>query len=242
MNDSKIIIGPSNGWLYAHNIFSLHSHKFIVRRGSANAIELCLSDDPRRIASLRESKGLEGFDFITLHLPDYGSELSIETIVAIVKKQKAAVSLIHPLGVPAEFFESLRFKEINVAIENMDKRETSGYLLKELASLLNNFKLKFVLDVQHAFEHDPSMEYAWDLFQMAKHALSYFHVSGESDDSIHALVHKAKNSKTIVNFLGKVIAEKCLPLILEGEYTNSEELRKEIEFLKAELDCSAGKC
>lgn len=242
MSRNQLIVGPSNGWLYPAGIFPLGQQQELLKRAGANAIELCPTD-ARRILSLRRASELRGFDFVSLHLPDYSSFQQssegklLRGIEAIVERHKPAFCLIHPLEVAADFFDTLSSKGIRVAIENMDRAKTSGHKLKELLVLLQKFKLKFVLDLQHAFEWDPTMEYAWDLLQMAGEALSYFHVSGESADSNHVLVHKAKNRKTILDFLGRANDYlECLPaLVLEGEHAGLEELRREITFLRKEL-------
>ena len=117
----------------------------------------------------------------------------------------------------------------------MDAAKPSGHARWELEYLLKKFKLKFVLDIQHAFEHDSNMAYAWDLFQMAGDDISHLHLSGQSPNSPHTLVHRADNKDALVNFLGKVFSYKKLPIILEGKYTFPLEVKNEIEFIKREL-------
>ncbi|TSC91437.1 MAG: hypothetical protein CEN90_566 [Parcubacteria group bacterium Licking1014_17] len=125
---------------------------------------------------------------------------------------------------------------IPLAIENMDSRKDSGFNLSELEKLVS-IGCRFVLDVQHAYEHDHEMGYAADLLELLKNQLAHLHVSGETGDNIHSLVCKATNTRRIVEFVGRVLSVKNVPLILEGEYATSDELKQEIEFLKREL-CS----
>lgn len=239
MKDSKIIIGPSNGWLYARNIFSLNQQEKFLKSAEASAIELCLSDDNRRIDAVFSGKKLKGFSHLSVHLPDYSSSRPLAEQISLAekirKKHKPKSFLVHPLNVLPRYWETLINRNIPVAIENMDKNKKTGYVLRELDELLSDFGLSFVLDVQHAYEHDSTMKYAFDLFQMARSRLVYFHVSGETENNNHVLVHQSRNCEKIVSFLGMVFSEIQLPLILEGEYANSEELRREIEFLKSEL-------
>jgi hypothetical protein len=79
------------------------------------------------------------------------------------------------------------------------------------------------------------MAYAWDLYQMVKPHLCYLHVSGQNDKTAHSLVHLSLNTCKIVEFLGKVLSEKKLPIILEGQYEAIYQLKHEIGFLKDEL-------
>lgn len=235
----EIVIGPSNGWLYAKDIFSLRKHREFLKKAGANAIEFCGTEDDRRKESLLSDEEIGELRHVSLHLPDYKSSKSINDQVSsirkIVRRRKPRHCLIHPLKIPSDYWEALANRNIPVVIENMDKREFSGYDLKELEGLLKDFELGFVLDVQHAFEHDSSMNYALDLFKMAGNKLVYLHVSGETENNNHALVHQSRNCEAIVNFLGTIFFEIQLPIILEGEYSATEQLSREINFLKSEL-------
>lgn len=235
-----MIIGPSNGWLYAKDIFSLKQQGRFLKNARASAVELNGIGDNQRLKSFLSNEELGEFRHISLHLEDYDESKSlieqVSLIEKIIKKRKIMYCLIHPLGIPVEYLEALAVRNVSLAIENMDKNKNSGYVLKELEKLLIDFNLKFVLDVQHAFEHDPTMEYAFDLFQMARNKIVYFHVSGETENNHHVLVCQSRNCDTIVDFLGKVFFEISVPIILEGEYAAVEELRREITFLKSELE------
>jgi len=234
-----MIIGPSNGWLYAQNNFSLREQGKFLREAGVNAVEFCGTNSDQRIKFLLSDEELSEFRHISLHLSDYDKLRSLADQISlaeeIIKRRKVMHCLIHPLEVPVGYWEASAVRKIPLAIENIDKNKSSSYDLKELERLLTDFNLKFVLDVQHAFEHDPTMEYAWDLFQMAKNRLVYFHVSGETEDNHHILVCQSRNRNTIIDFLGKVFPETYLPIILEGEYVFPEQIREEISFLKSEL-------
>jgi len=136
---------------------------------------------------------------------------------------------------PVGHYEGMISSGIPLAVENMDSRQDSGFNLVELERLVKNVGCLFVLDVQHAYEHDHEMGYARDLLELLKDRLTHLHVSGETKDNIHSLVCRATNAKKIVEFVGQVLSVKNVPLILEGEYTTPDELRQEIEFLTREL-------
>lgn len=239
MKELIIAIGPSNGWLYANRIFSLKQQGKFLRKAGATAVEFCGTDTGGRRESLLSSEEIGKFQHVSLHLSDYNESKAlihqVSIVEEIVKRREPVSCLIHPLDVPPKYLEALIARHIPVSIENMDKNKKSGYLLKELENLLTDFGLGFVFDVQHAFEHDPAMEYAFDLFQMARDKLVYFHVSGETENNNHALVCQSTNRKTIVNFLSRVFSKMPASIILEGEYKRFYELKEEIEFLKQEL-------
>lgn len=235
----KLVIGPSNGWLFANGIFSLRQQGKFLRRAGATAVEFCGTDDSRRKESLLSDEEPGEFQHVSLHLSDYDKSkpmlMQLSVAEKIVKRRNPVSCLIHPLEVPPEYWESLIARDIPVSIENMDKNKKSGYELKELKGLLTDFGLEFVLDVQHAFEHDSTMEYALDLFLTTKRRLVYLHVSGETENNNHALVHQSRNREAIIGFLGTVFSEVNVPIVLEGEYKNSYDVRREIKFLKQEL-------
>lgn len=248
MNDrKKILIGPSTGWLYAIEIFSLKEQEDILRKANSTAIELCLGSslekDDKRILSLTGSERFGNFNYVGLHIPDFDQKLDSEYQISLTKKlvntHKVMAVLIHPLKVageyPRKYFDNMIAAEIPLAIENMDSRKESGFEIKELNQLVFGCNIKFVLDVQHAYEHDASMKYALDLFDSLCEKLTHLHISGQTKNNIHSLVHKAENSKAIVELIGKILSKKKIPLILEGEYKNLEELSAEIEFLTKEL-------
>jgi len=239
--DSELMIGPSTGWLYAMNIFSLARQKEILTKAGANVLEINIGIDiDKRMASLKKAR-FKDFAHSFLHFPDL-KDRKVKQLVAIAKKAKIyydfSVALIHPLKLVASYpeddYKRIISNNIPLAIENMDSRKDSGFKLKELKKLLKITNL-FVLDVQHAYEHDHQMIYAKDLLQSFQKELVYLHVSGETSNNMHSLVHKSENAKTIIEFIGKVLCSKPVPLILEGEYRNSQELKTEIEFLFKEL-------
>lgn len=242
-----LIIGPSTGWLYAREIFSLTRQETILKAAGANGVEICLASwdvNGKRTLSLKASKAFDPqiFAYRSLHLPGVdGSELELQLAIAkeVVVCCGAVAAVTHPLKVKGEYsvesYNKMISAGIPLAIENMDRMKDSGFNLVELEELVASTGCKFVLDVQHAYEHDHSMEYAADLFGSLGNHLTHLHVSGETQDSIHSLVHKSANAKEVVEFVGLVLAAKNVPIILEGEYTTSEELRQEIEFLTREL-------
>lgn len=235
----KLIIGPSTGWIYAHGIFDIRTHEKIVRESGANTLEMCVGSDEERINGLLRAPRFLGLTSVFAHL-DYNPKKSLDEQVEIFKKlyfgQVFNNSANHPNEIPEKYWEKLSATGIPVSIENMDKNKKSGFNIEELNNLMKRFNLGFVLDVQHAYEHDTTMrEYAYDLLQMGKEKLKYLHVSGETENNNHALLHQANNASQIISFLGDIFSVKNVPIILEGKYKDSDELKLEIDFIKKEL-------
>ena len=239
MEEKKVFqIGPSIGYLFTQGMYDLQKHQEFLDEAGANAAELVMyfKEEKRQEAML--SKRLNT-DFVSIHLEDFYPDGSLYRQVFVSKqifdKQQAKIGVLHTANVKDFYLEALTEIGINVAIENMDATRPSGHARWELEDLLKKFKLKFVLDIQHAFKHDSSMVYAWDLFQMAGANLVFLHVSGQNSASIHSLVHKADNKKSITEFVGKIFSQIQVPIILEGYYVAAPEIKKEIDFLKKEL-------
>lgn len=245
---TRLMIGPSSGWLYAKEIYSLRQQEGILKQAGANIVEICLAgwdSNDKRMLSLKSGEmfDIQTFTYRSLHLPDVNGQNPEHQLVMAqdaVARCGAIVALTHPLKIGGEYptrhYEEMISGGVPLAIENMDSRKDSGFNLPELEELVN-IGCRFVLDVQHAYEHDYEMVYAADLLESLKNQLAHLHVSGETSDNIHSLVCKATNARRIVEFVGRVLSVKNVPLILEGEYATSDELKQEIEFLTREL-CS----
>lgn len=240
-----MIICASTGWLYAEGINLLSQQEKILTASDADGLEVCMDGwkNDKRIISLRRNKfNLKSFVYRSLHLPDVNNQQikhQLAITQEIISLINAAVALTHPLKVngqyPLKCYEEMVANDIPLAIENMDKRKDSGFILAELGDL-THLGLNFILDTQHAYERDPDMNYATDLFYSLQNKLIHLHVSGEADNNQHSLVSRSKNAKKIIEFLGMVLAIKKVPLVIEGKYQRTPELKAEIEFLRNELD------
>ena len=242
MKKERLVIGPSTGWMYYRcGIYPNEEQESAIKASDANALESSLytPQDPKRADFLKSGRKFSGFEHVSLHLDDYNpsKELApqVELAKAIFKKQNPRVALVHPLRLSEEYFRAMSEAEIPLAIENMDKNKPEGFKIKELERLISDYSLGFVLDVQHAYEHDSGMNYAEELLNMGKDRLTHLHVSGETPYNNHSLVHYATNQKQILDFTGKILEIKKVPIILEGEYRNVDELKKEISFLRKEF-------
>lgn len=236
---NKMIIGPSTGYLYMNGVLSVKNHNKILKEARANCFEINLGPNLlERIRFLQAPEEFGDFNYRALHL-DYDSNLALEEQLALIKdlvnRYKINTAVVHPDVVTEEYYQKAVLHKIPLATENMDKAKTKGFLLSELEKIITTYQLGFVLDVQHAYEHDHEMRYAKDLFDLTLNSLTHLHVSGETEKNVHSLVHRAKNASKIIDFTSQILSKINVPIILEGEYKNSEELKKEIDFLKKEL-------
>jgi len=263
MKKLELAIGPSNGWIYASKTYDVKEHNKILKTVRARAVELALVfPEEARIQALRQEEVFTMWlEYVSLHLPDYNPNQPVEAQVALASEMVglhgAAVALMHPSsrvkavdGVPLEqqiaesrapnsFYVAMKQAGVPLAIENMDKDKLSGYNIDELYMNCGLHDLAFVLDVQHAFEHDHDMGYAKELLDLMEDRLVHLHVSGATakdvQDRNHQLVHKSDNREAIVRFTHGLLQRKNVPIILEGRYADKKELKEEIKFLEREL-------
>lgn len=243
----NFFIGPSTGWLYAAGISSLKDQEEILRGAQVNAFEFVMDSwdkTNKRTASLGKGNGFSTNTFVyrSLHLPSMANR-SREAQCVLAKETtsrlKATVAIVHPLKIrgiyPFKYYEDMVLTGVPLALENMDSRKDSGFSIDELCRIVTHMNLRFVLDVQHAYEHGHAMDYAKDLFLALKNRIVHLHVSGQTTTCIHALVHRADNATQIIEFLGYIFSQIKVPIILEGEYHTAQELKAEVEFISKEL-------
>jgi hypothetical protein len=137
--------------------------------------------------------------------------------------------VIHP-DVVDDFFV-LEKSNLPFLIENMDIRKKLGIKPEEFERFKRDYSFGFVLDIEHAYEHDPSMNMAKELIEVMGDRLRHLHVSGQDfKTKYHSLIYDADNKEEITKILR---IKKDVPWILEGILSQDfeEEIKRELEFL-----------
>ncbi len=236
--ENKLIIGASNGWFYSIDIFSLEKQEEVLKNTGADAVEFNLNWDKKRFDSLtNQTSG--NYKYKSLHLPKFMPPHTVEEIIDIAKKimqtQQPTTLILHPTDLSESDYEKLSKANLPIAIENMDSAIEEGHNIEQLKNLIEKYNFNFMLDVQHAYDHDSSMKYTEELFNTFKDKIKQLHISGETPTSIHELAYKSDNKKVIIEFTKKILKIKNIPIIIEGQYKSETELKNEIDFLKKEL-------
>jgi hypothetical protein len=109
-------------------------------------------------------------------------------VKSVVDRYQIANAVMHPTKdrdgmYPLGYYRLFVQAGIPITFENMDasSNQKGGVNIAELVQLTNEISPRFVLDVQHAYEHDESMSYADDLLQSLQSCLVHLHVSGQSE-------------------------------------------------------------
>ncbi len=124
-------------------------------------------------------------------------------------------------------FDILADSPIKTLIENMDSRKKLKTDVTFFRKLKEDYNFGFVLDLEHAYEHDNEMGLAKDLILVMDDRLSHLHVSGCSEKEIHSPLYLSKNKDKISRVLElKLQIPKILEGLLSGniQKTTSDEL------------------
>lgn len=171
---------------------------------------------------------LEGFEYVSFHAPKFnygknkGTYELFDKIRRIDNMRKLNTVVFHPdtikdFGV----FEKAGF---NIALENMDDRKESHQKTEdfdEIFSQDNNYKL--VLDVNHIYSNDPSMELAKDFYTKFKDRISQIHLSGYT--GYHDPIFQTKQEEII-----RAVQNFNIPIIIES-VLESKDLEKERNYI-----------
>jgi hypothetical protein len=231
-------IGFNTGNLYRYDI-PLAKGLAMFRSKGSTAIELSFSTT-ERLFEFRITKGfsdeIKKFKYVSIHAPMVGvyyskskdTERMMEKLRQICKKIKVKGVVFHPTLV--DDLEILKDSGLPILLENMDKRQTNYIYPEHFKEAMNKYDFGFVLDLQHAYEHDPSMKIAEDFINTFGNRLKEMHVSGNTKTEMHVPVTISDNKKEISRILKLGVK---VPKIEEGVLPKEFEdaAREEILFL-----------
>ena len=235
-------IGFSTGCLYKTKLSYLEKISLYKKIGAA-AIELSFASK-KELDNFKLSndiiKLLDHFSYITIHAPwieinydlNLDSEKVIEKIGRLYEELPIKGIVIHPDCIGNfEFLESLKLPFL---LENMNKGSAAGISPEHFKKFVNNFGLDFVFDLQHAFEHDQTMDIAEELISVMKSKIKHLHISGQDNITRHLPVINSDNKTEIMQTL-KICPS--VPIICEGIMLDNFEERatKELKFIQENL-------
>lgn len=232
-------IGFTTGSLYLTKIPFDDRIKLYNSLG-ASAIELSFSTPSHLLNyNLTEYaiKLINKYKYVSMHAPwidvKYNSN---ETSKEVIKKLEYLCKKLPIKGVVLHpdiiyDFKILEKSGLPFLLENMDKRKLFGTHPYQFKEFRRKYDFGFVLDVQHAYEQDSTMQLAKELLVIIGNRLGHLHISGNSKSKNHALVHSADNKDNITKLLK---LEINAPKILEGIITGNieEEIKEELKYIK----------
>lgn len=226
------IFGISTGVLYKLGIPMNESIKILSDIG-CNGIELGYVDGGRINEQPLEQIDhslLKNFSWVSIHAPAKGfdyynqSEVSIffeslknfsaQTPIDLVVFHPDAVgdlSILEPLGVP-------------IGIENMDRRKQGFQTVDQLKPVFGQYpNWGMVLDVNHCYSLDTSMQLAEDLKEQFLPKIKQVHLSGYTE--LHDPIYNADQ-----DIILDAVPED-LPIIIESTVLSLDDIRKEFDYI-----------
>ncbi len=203
-----------------------------------NAIELSLinAEDKKRWADVRAltPQTIDSFEHVSLHAPakdfiyahDDSTRYVLEEIQGLYKKLHFKYAIIHPDRVKDwEVFKDYSFP---IATENMDDRKEVGKTVESLRSILSNTDMSLVLDMNHCYVNDRSLNLAAEIYSAFRDRIAQIHLSGFKE--LHDPLYETKQLDVI-----KAIPDKNLPIIIESPCPTADVIKAEYEYIKANL-------
>ncbi|MSU55131.1 MAG: hypothetical protein EXS46_01155 [Candidatus Taylorbacteria bacterium] len=174
--------------------------------------------------AMYRKEDLEGFSFLSYHAPvlPYGKNKETEKffseIMLLHKLRPLDLLIVHPDSIQdSSIFNDLPFP---IGFENMDKNKKSHRTVAEMEKLLaQNSSWKLVLDVNHCFVNDPSMQLAHDFYSTLGDRIAEIHLSGFA--KLHDPLFETKQELII-----KSIRDKNIPIIIESQMDLSQLLQE----------------
>lgn len=232
-------IGFTTGSLYLSRT-SLKKIVKMYKSLGADAIELSFSTPNsllKRTLDEEIIKDIQKFETISIHAPwkevRYDSGKNTDSIIKKLKQicDKIPIDgiVLHPDTI--DDFKRLEKSGLPFLIENMDKRKEYGINPEQFKLLKREYSFGFVLDLQHAYEHDPTMKTAKKLIKIMGDRLKHMHVSGCTKIERHVPTYLADNKESISKILKMSIDT---PKILEGILSGNikEKIRNELKYAK----------
>jgi len=229
-----MIIGFSTSCFYKFLPTISREVILVCKKLGALAIEIGSGADDRinAVKNIRPEE-VEDFKYKSFHAPDFWNNNSEEDIrkklFSLAREQERLgfnSIVFHPDLV--KDYSSLKKFKIKAAIENMDKYKKFGGRYDEIRSVLEKYKLKLVLDLNHCYTKDKTMKQAEELISNFQDKICEIHLSGfGGKNNLHSPLFKTKQ----INIL-KFIPRKNIPIIIESTLRNIEEAGFEISYIK----------
>lgn len=233
-------IGFSTGCLFQSH--SIDDAVRLYHKIGADAIEISLAT-PKDLEEFMPSKSLvhmiKEFSFVSIHAPfksiryDKGDDASLTYInlIDLYDTLGAQAVVIHPSTVDDQGIYDAEL--MAVCVENMDSRKTVGISAAEMQAIHEKHDCMFVLDLQHAYEHDPAMQLAIDLWSVMGAQLSHIHASGQQPPFWHVPIYMSDNKEAISKSLKDIREmEPHCPIILEGLIESQDDAKAELEYVR----------
>lgn len=200
-----------------------------------NAIELHFPEEDFERIDLGSWQPFKKFEYISVHAQTIVNLNKSKKILDFIQKAHEAIHfdnvVIHPDTV--EDWKMFSSYDFPIGIENMDWRKTAFKDAKDLAEILSgNAGIKLVLDLNHCYTVDPTMDSAREMYKHLGSRIGEIHLSGFN--KFHDPLYKTRQLDIV-----KAVPIQDIPIIIESfgdAYINLEESAKELEYIRKNLE------
>lgn len=226
-----MVIGFSSGNLLKENSFPIKVAADNFSAMDCGAVELHFPEsglDGFDISSLGEFRK---FPFLSVHAQDLSSREKLERMLGFLAEIHRSFKLDNVTIHPDEIWNwgLLRSYDLPFGIENMDWRKGSGKDIADLRKLLAlDDRFKMVLDLNHCYSIDKSMDNAKLLYGEFKDRIAAVHISGFA--KLHDPLYLTKQEEIIT-----AVPLDAIPVIIESfgdAYRNMDDARRELDYIK----------
>lgn len=202
----------------------------------ANAVELmCHTVEHFTYLSSGSHAHIDQFEHISMHAPaiayddDAISHEILQKMEKLCEKFSIKYIVFHPDAVKNWNIFS-QYKKIPVAIENMDERKRSFRNVDDIKELLGKYAFGLVIDLQHCFANDQTMQLARDLHRVLQDRIVGYHISGYDAKLLHIPLFQTKQDMIIREL-------KCtnMPIIIESSFKEYGDEAKERKYIMDRL-------
>jgi hypothetical protein len=222
----KLLFGP--------NVDSNHEIESALNF-SNEAVELSFTRTQKIFYDKNANELLKKFKYISIHMPvlkdkefisypDNSISDELETIDSIINDINPNTILFHPDQIRDFNWVKEKYGG-RLAFENMDSRKNFGKTIGDMTKVFDSCpEAKFVLDVNHVYTNDETMNLATILFNGLSNRLTHYHLSGFGG------LHNAL-CQTHEDIILKGIKSLDKPIIHEGDLLNKNLLINEFEYI-----------
>lgn len=173
---------------------------------------------------------LQRFSYITLHAPKipYADNDQTERVFKAIEIVQQHCVLQHVVIHPdvVEDFSVFNNAPFKIAFENMDWQKKAYTTPHDMENLLKEFpQSSMVLDVNHVYTHDNTMELAKEFYASCGDRIVEVHVSGFTE--LHDPLYRTQQKEII-----HAIQDTSVPMIIESWMT-PDEVELEINYIRS---------
>ncbi|MDO8240821.1 MAG: hypothetical protein Q7T51_02500 [Candidatus Moranbacteria bacterium] len=228
-----MILGFSSGCLHKTHDRMAKGTFDVFRKLGCNAIEI-MCYDVESVSRLAEISldDLQGFEHISLHAPLL-QEVSAEDLEGVLRQIEVAQKRIGFAYVVVHPDKSIDWKTLSkfaipFAVENMDNRKDFYRNVADLQELFAQFDAKMVLDLNHCFVNDSTMQLAKEFVKAFPDRIAGIHLSGF--ETFHDPLHKTQQQEIL-----DAVFNKNIPIIIESGCETELDVEKEYLYVKNKL-------